>query len=385
MVKYYKKVASENWIQPVLTANGVIGANNTNVMAIAQISTGGTEFNEPYNATDSTGFNQQHLNGGLIIDFKKSIYIRSLTFSSTSPWPMPYKWTLYVSNDNINYISIGQFSAVPCIINLPQKYRYIKMIVNNAWTNGTHYFWGVANLRITGLSSTVSWQECTKSEYDQLPDDQRKIITDVYNVFVRNSQKSIYKVWKQPTLTSNGTIGGNSFAVTSTTATAKNTVFQMFDGKSDTFADLTVPYNTEINMVLYNPIPLNIKKIETVSKKISTYGYIGIASGNVYGSNDGENYTLIKAYTTEHIEKPTIDLSDNKHFYKYYKITTSSWYTPGYPVLLYYCQVVSMNITALAQEEILLDINKTYAPSSKVAIKEKGKEKVVNLYYLGGQ
>ena len=153
MAKYYKKVTVEkDWEQPVLTANGVIGANNTTVMAIAQISTGGATINNPYNATDSAGFGQQHLNGGLIIDFKKPIDIRSLTFSGgSSNWDMPYKWTLYVSNDNINYTSIGQFSAVPCIINLPQKYRYIKMIVNNAWTNGAHYFWGVANLKITGI------------------------------------------------------------------------------------------------------------------------------------------------------------------------------------------------------------------------------------------
>lgn len=203
MVKYYKKVTvDKDWIQPVLTANGVIGADNTDVMAIARISTGGTEYGNPYNATDSAGFNQQHLNGGLIIDFKKPIYIRSLTFSGASIWSMPYKWTLYVSNDNTNYTSIGQFSAVPCIINLPQKYRYIKMIVNNAWTNGAHYFWGVANLKITGMSSTVAWQECTRDEYDQLPDDDRKIVTNIYSIFSVNKFYKLAEVEKdyiQPT------------------------------------------------------------------------------------------------------------------------------------------------------------------------------------------
>ena len=60
-----------------------------------------------------------------------------------------------------------------------------------------------------------NWQECTREEYDQLPEDERKIVTNIYSIFsIDKYYKKIFEIlpWTQPILTSNGTLGGDSFA-----------------------------------------------------------------------------------------------------------------------------------------------------------------------------
>lgn len=382
MVKYYKKILVDRpWNRPNLTSNGVFGGGEFACTSLTPLQASTYDIWHLFNGID-TGedlWSSASGQGAFVFYNPNPLKVESFEvvnyYASNNYGINWYKGSVYGSNDNVNWVKLtdyinenhygsGEHWVIPVNSTGYYKYHKVQILENVGYTSSNRTM--AREMYITATQQVSSWAECTQAEYDQLPENNRKIVTDIYNVFVRNSQQSTYR-WKQPTLTSNGTIGGNSFAVTSTTATAKSTVFQMFDGKSDTFADLTVPHSTGINMVLYNSIPLNIKKIETVSKLLNTtYGYIGIRNGNVYGSNDGENYTLIKSYTTEHIEKPTIDLSDNKYYYKYYKITTDSWYTAGgYD----YCQVVSMNITALTQEKILLNINKTYAPFSKVTDK----------------
>lgn len=162
------------------------------------------------------------------------------------------------------------------------------------------------------------WQECTKAEYDQLPADQRKIVTDIYNGFVRkkileSETKDVPFV--QPILSSNGTLGGNSFAVYSndTIYAQSNPAYYAVDGNNSTYCAFGI-YNYEY-IILYNPVPIKISSV-TITKNLANGAYYRFSA-----SNDNTNWTILQDEIRSD-PKGTITWSflNNKTSYKYFKL-----------------------------------------------------------------
>lgn len=143
-----------------------------------------------------------------------------------------------------------------------------------------------------------------------------KIISNTENIYYKYQ----YKNFTRPNITSNGTMGGSSFACTQTNLYESEYACLAFDGSNTT--QWTNNGNTG-SITFYNPNPLNITKLTVMNG--CTSGYVRpISSGELLGSNDGTNFTSIKTFTNSVTGlKATwnIDLSSNKNFYKYHRLS----------------------------------------------------------------
>ena len=176
-----------------------------------------------------------------------------------------------------------------------------------------------------------------------------------YNVFISETENAyalantIYRQktepspkFVQPILTANGTMGGDSFAVSSNVEYAENYACRAFDGIKDDTSYFHTPQNVKTGYYdIYNPIALNITHIKFYNQIIAANR--ASSAGNIYGSNNGEEWTLIKSYTNTVQAKAStweLDLSSNKDYYKYYRIESTAGGADQYWV------IVEMEITA---------------------------------------
>ena len=142
-----------------------------------------------------------------------------------------------------------------------------------------------------------------------------------YNQCVEEFQNAskLYDVWVQPTITENGTIGGDSFAVSGTAVTTEYEAYRAFDNNSSTD---WVSASANEDLIIYTPIPIMVTKIDVTNRNDSVVRYI--KSGVIYGSNDNSNYVQIGTFTntiTTQLGEWSIDLGTNNSFYKYYKFS----------------------------------------------------------------
>ena len=130
--------------------------------------------------------------------------------------------------------------------------------------------------------------------------------------------------WTQPTLSANGTLGGNAFAVASSSSTA----YLAFDKNNETHTDLITPLPQYF--VIYNPNRLKVSElhfINTPNQPQLSVGVWCLTAGNLYGSNNNADWTLIKTFTSSvntYGTSWTINCSENSSFYFYHKIECTS-------------------------------------------------------------
>ena len=164
------------------------------------------------------------------------------------------------------------------------------------------------------------------------------------------------KSFIQPVLTSNGTLGGDSFAVAcSSNYTSDSDAFnatnpavgrwQMYNGQS--FPQY---------LIYYNPTPFNISSISFNCLNVDQYTFFPF-DYSLYGSNDGNNWTLIekstmanKGITMNVINNMmasgfeySIDIKSYNEEYKYYKFQVNSTMQSGV------CQIGYMRLNASAE------------------------------------
>ena len=120
----------------------------------------------------------------------------------------------------------------------------------------------------------------------------------------------------QPTLSSNGTLGGNSFAVSLTNPySATYDAWKAFDNNSGTcFWTQTIP----ADLIIYNPEPLKVTALHWV-----VYDYNRRPTDwEWYGSNDNITYTLLNSGTNTSNDF-TLDLTGDAYKYHKFKIVTA--------------------------------------------------------------
>ena len=155
-------------------------------------------------------------------------------------------------------------------------------------------------------------------------------------VYVPNGFSSIkyykytYTAWTRPNLTTDGTLGGDSFAVAADTTWSGYPIYQAVDG-DDSTRWLAAKNSTNSSFIFYNPKPLKVTKIN-VTKQHTDSG-IYASAGDVYGSNDNSNWYKLGSFTGGTYNNGfSCDLSSNNKAYKYHRITPTTTVTAGWGI-----------------------------------------------------
>lgn len=180
------------------------------------------------------------------------------------------------------------------------------------------------------LQGTYVYKTAVAGSRYGYPDFYNKCLEE-YN----EATESIDFNFSQPILSSNGTLGGDSFAISGTSTSSAYPAFNAFDNNKSTD---WVSASANEDLIIYNPTPIKITRIDVTNRNSSTVRYI--KNGTIYGSNDNSQYTEIATFTntvTTQLGQWHIDLSANKNYYKYYKLSM---------VGDTYCSANEINITA---------------------------------------
>lgn len=135
----------------------------------------------------------------------------------------------------------------------------------------------------------------------------------------------------RPNLTSNGTMGGSSFAVRANDE-YYFPAWQSVDGNSSSGWQPYTVVGARYDM--YNPQPLKATSINITYFNSSQY--IGQA-GSIYGSNDDSNYTFLTSFSGNASANLSISIPSNvQNYYKYYRYINTAGNT--------YLQVQDINL-----------------------------------------
>ena len=291
--KYYK-YQYQDWTQPVLTANGTMGGGSFAVSATK-------ENNPAYYAVD--GDASSYWQAGSAVGHSFIFYnpnplnVTKLVFTY---YDGGYGYAirsgiLYGSNDNSEWTQIKAFTSYVTTWDVSDNtkfYKYYKIEVVSGGSDANIV--DVKNLSITAKEQI--------------------------GVEVNLGGEDIYEDFVQPTLSANGVMGGDTFAVRANQLDDSHPAYKAFDKSASTYW-----YNSasgDAEYYIYNPNPLCITNIE-VKNRADGGADNEITSGAVYGSDNGNAWTELVLYTnTVNALGGTwqIPLPENKAYYKYYKI-----------------------------------------------------------------
>lgn len=138
------------------------------------------------------------------------------------------------------------------------------------------------------------------------------------------SASSSETTWTRPNLSANGTLGGNSFAVDSTTHYSSYYTWHAFNGSTTANTSNLFRVNSNnMYVTFYNPDPIRVISLNcytyTVANTVPT-------AGNFYGSNDNSSWTNIKAWTNSNCVANsywTLTINSSQ-YYKYHKLVVTS-------------------------------------------------------------
>ena len=135
--------------------------------------------------------------------------------------------------------------------------------------------------------------------------------------------------WTQPILSANGTLGGSSFAVSASSEFNSSwQAYMAFDGNYTSSGWVTRGVQNPSWITFYNPVALNVTSLTFTNRHGGSNASEVFTAGAIYGSNNNSDWTEIKTYTnsvTACLGTWTVNLSNNSNYYKYYKITGTSF------------------------------------------------------------
>lgn len=125
---------------------------------------------------------------------------------------------------------------------------------------------------------------------------------------VKDYYKYEYQNWTQPVLTVNGTLGGNSFAVSSNLSD----FYKAFDNNNDSYIN---GFNENCWFTFYNPNPLKVSAIEMLSTGAA---YMPRAGTLEYSDN---NATWVKVFDWNSNSANPYTMTVDAGYHKYWKVT----------------------------------------------------------------
>ena len=141
-----------------------------------------------------------------------------------------------------------------------------------------------------------------------------------YKTDKKTYYKYIERNFVRPNLTADGIMGGGSFAVRG--ANNGSNAYLAYDGNSSTYLALWTDMVNET--YFYNPNPLKINSLG-----FTYYPTTWIKSGEIYGSNDDNNYVLLTTFSHSS-NSGTVEVNNDTP-YKYFKlkVISANGYTGG--------------------------------------------------------
>lgn len=155
--------------------------------------------------------------------------------------------------------------------------------------------------------------------------------------------KYVENTWVQPTISSDGTLGGNRFACKASSVNSSDNPYKAFDSNNET--QFTLNANTG-TMTIYNPVAIKISSVSIRNGYQSSW-VRAITSGTIYGSNDNASWTQLKTFTNSNKTVSavwSIDMSTNSNYYKYYRFDIKG---DGE-----YARITGMTITATQKDVV---------------------------------
>lgn len=282
-----------------------------------------------------------NITGSNVLDFSKTYYVK-LIFDGTSyksyistdgaDWKLDFSVMSSTKVYNATDCRLGYFACNTSLYyqgSIDLNESYIK-INGETWWEGTKYTSNKIRDNVSGVYIGAGKTNCLT----HIPEDIKlelnsgtltlKAGSKVYipnGVTEKKYYKYTYETFAQPVLSSNGTMGGSSFAVSATKVSESRQPYLAFDGNSSTYWQAHSANGQ--SLTFYNPKPLNVTRLAfTYYDNSQQYA---IRSGILYGSNDNSSWETIKSFTSY---TTTWGVSENTKSYKYYRIyvvTGGSW------------------------------------------------------------
>ena len=324
--KYLKKTVTETaWTQPILTSNGTLGGNSFAVSGVTYQTS-----RDLWNMFDNnlSTFYDPSVMGG-------SFY--NVIFTIYNPKPICVTQVKYVvsggyyqskvqvqgSNDNSTWTNLGTY-------NLASGSTQTANITNTQFFN-YYKFTGEGYSMVPEVKLTAT-EKTTSSNYDMIIPQKHTVNTPKY------LKKTVTETaWTQPILTSNGTIGGDAFAVGGTPPTGGST-WILFNGNTNN-TEQYVQYTTVGSyIIIYNPTPLNITALNWLVFRNDLQYFP--RNCTAYGSSDNNSWNTLGTFNNV----LSWSLSSNTTYYKYHKVVINTLASS-------YIDIRQCNITATEQTE----------------------------------
>lgn len=163
---------------------------------------------------------------------------------------------------------------------------------------------------------------------------------DFYNKCVEEFENADALPWKQPKITSNGVMGGGSFAVEASYEFANQPAWQAFDGSDNTTYGSN-RNNTPFWVTFYEPLSLKVSSLKLLGR---TDVAITNANIEIQACDDNETWETLTSLTQTIVANGAIEIPVNStNYYKYYRINFVSF---SMPTTEYNCNIREVVITA---------------------------------------
>jgi len=262
-----------------------------------------------------------------------TIYIDGETISTTTlgvaPENTPYLIYDSSSNTILKGTATGLASNTTTTVNanLTQNAKKITLSVGISGLDVTftvdgHNFNATAessgkySINVVGSGFNVSYFVSGGNNYK----DASGTIATTGNAITQNITLSAatVKTFTRPNLTANGTMGGDSFAISAECSTIMNPAYKAVDGSTSSELWLS-PNSGELpKIILYNPKPLKITTLN-LTYPSTTWTANSIT---VQGSNDNSSWQEISTHSTSSTNQ-TINPNSTK-FFKYHRLVFGS-------------------------------------------------------------
>lgn len=170
----------------------------------------------------------------------------------------------------------------------------------------------------------------------------------------------------RPNLSSNGTMGGNSFACEGA-ANSSSPAWKAFDDDTSSTGWVSNTTNTG-SITFYSPTPLKISNL-TLKGYATNVNTRVPKNGIIYASNTNDNFVQVGSFSNNTSKVFSVSCNTNNNYYKYYKISitanTNSGYAPGlYDIAInavyqqsetYQEKIVEVVGSSLATNDVWLD------------------------------
>lgn len=293
--------------QPLLTADGILGGRGFAVAA-SSVTTGyepWRAFSVNASAAYSSAINPSTKAVTYTIYNPEKMKVTGMTFTNV-PSPLtsssPRDFTVQGSDDNSAWTTLGTFRNT-------NNTNGAKWSIELAPTVGYRYY----RLVITSANTSQAYMNIGAIQ-----------LTAVYKPGSANFE---WVAFSNPVLTADGTLGGDSFAVSaSSVAMSGYEAWRAFSSDaSKAYSSGVNPSTTNVTYTMYNPIPLKVSRITFVNVP-AAYASSSPKNFTVQGSNDNSAWTTLGTYRNTNNTNGAewfVDISTDTA-YKYYRIVMTS-------------------------------------------------------------